>query len=275
MNTIISCIESLRIKLDKYQKDNLKEYPTRTIFIDSFGDLADFQVPLPSLPEQRKIVYVLDSIQEAIRVQDEVIEKAKELKRALMKKLFTEGTRGEELKETEIGSIPESWEVVKFAECLKKSSKKFKIIKLKQKEFQKSGKHPIIDQGTELISGYIDDESKVYNGELPAIIFGDHTRVFKFIDFKFAIGADGTKLIYPKENIDIKYFFYALINTDIESRGYNRHYSILRQKYIPLSPLLPSNAKLLRFFQLLTRKLSLSKRKKHFMKNYLEQCLIN
>ena len=73
-------------------------------------------VPLPPLEEQRKITRVLDKIQQAIELQDRIIEQAKNLKKSLMQKLFTEGTRGEELKETEIGLIPKSWRVVRLGD---------------------------------------------------------------------------------------------------------------------------------------------------------------
>jgi type I restriction enzyme S subunit len=71
-------------------------------------------VPLPLLPEQRAIAHVLSKIQAATQTQAAIAERARELKRALMAKLFTEGLRGEPLKETEIGLMPESWEVVKL-----------------------------------------------------------------------------------------------------------------------------------------------------------------
>lgn len=80
------------------------------------GDLKELEVSIPSKPEQQKIVYVLDTIQEAIGAQEELIEKTKELKRAMMAKLFREGTRGEKLKKTEVGEIPESWEVMKLGD---------------------------------------------------------------------------------------------------------------------------------------------------------------
>ena len=73
-------------------------------------------IPLPPLEEQRKIARVLDKIQQAIEIQDRIIEQAKRLKKSLMQKLFTEGLYGEEQKETEIGLIPKSWEVVRLGE---------------------------------------------------------------------------------------------------------------------------------------------------------------
>jgi len=79
-------------------------------------ELFNLLIPLPPLPEQRKIVSVLDKIQQAIELQDRIIEQAKRLKKSLMQKLFTEGLYGEEQKETEIGLIPKSWEVVRLEE---------------------------------------------------------------------------------------------------------------------------------------------------------------
>ncbi len=80
--------------------------------------LRDFEenalIPLPPLEEQRKIAKVLDKIQQAIEVQDKIIEWSKNLKKSLMQKLFTEGLYDEERKETEIGLIPQSWEVVRL-----------------------------------------------------------------------------------------------------------------------------------------------------------------
>ena len=73
-------------------------------------------MPIPPLSEQQKIAKVLDTIQRAIEIQDRIIETTKNLKKSLMQKLFREGTKGEELKETEIGLIPKSWEVVRLGE---------------------------------------------------------------------------------------------------------------------------------------------------------------
>ncbi len=66
---------------------------------------------LPPLSEQQRISFVLSKIQQAIEQQNKIIQTAKELKKSLINKLFTEGLHGEEQKETEIGLIPKSWEV--------------------------------------------------------------------------------------------------------------------------------------------------------------------
>jgi type I restriction enzyme S subunit len=80
--------------------------------------LENIQVALPPLSEQQKIAFVLSKIQQAIQQQDKIIEATKNLKKSLMHKLFTEGTRGEEQKETEIGLIPKSWEVKPLGEVV-------------------------------------------------------------------------------------------------------------------------------------------------------------
>ncbi len=81
------------------------------------------RIPDIPLPEQRKIAYVLSTIQKAIEQQDKLIKTTTELKKALMQKLFTEGPYGEKQKETEIGLVPESWEVVELADICERISR--------------------------------------------------------------------------------------------------------------------------------------------------------
>jgi type I restriction enzyme S subunit len=86
----------------------------------SFADLQSTLIPLPPLPEQRRIAAVLNAIQDAIAAQEDVIAAARQFKRSLMQRLFTYGPGREpaETKETEIGEIPAHWEVVELGELI-------------------------------------------------------------------------------------------------------------------------------------------------------------
>ena len=101
--------------------------------------------------------------------------------------------------------------------------------KIKTDEYKEKGKHAIVDQGKKLIAGYTDLEDGLYNN-VPAIIFGDHTRVIKYIDVPFFLGADGTKILKCKvENANYKYLYYALTREKIPDTGYNRHFKWLKE----------------------------------------------
>ena len=96
-------------------------------------------------------------------------------------------------------------------------------------EYMRSGACPIIDQGQDFIAGYSDDITAAYQN-LPAIVFGDHTRVLKFANFPFLLGADGAKILQPTtDKLDCKYLFYYLLQNPVPSTGYNRHFSWLKR----------------------------------------------
>ena len=109
--------------------------------------------------------------------------------------------------------------------------------KIKRSAYQESGRYPIVDQSQADIAGYTDDESWLYQGELPVVIFGDHTRVLKFVNFPFCVGADGTQLLRPVAGNDIRYFYYALRNVGLTNYGYERHFKYLKEEEIPAPPL--------------------------------------
>jgi len=90
----------------------------------SFIDLKDFQIMLPAISEQKKIIYVLESIQEVVIIQKKLVELVKELKKTIIKKIFSEGLKKEEQKETEIGMIPRSWKINKLEDLIEKIEQK-------------------------------------------------------------------------------------------------------------------------------------------------------
>ncbi|GBF36891.1 restriction endonuclease subunit S [Methanofervidicoccus abyssi] len=99
-------------------QDVIKSHTTGVTILHASKSLQYIKIPLPPLSEQKKIAKVLDKIQQAIEIQDRIIEQVRNLKKSLMQKLFTEGLYGEEQKETEIGLIPKSWKVVWLGEVV-------------------------------------------------------------------------------------------------------------------------------------------------------------
>lgn len=110
-------------------------------------------------------------------------------------------------------------------------------LKTPQSEFLPSGRYAIVDQGKELVAGYTNDESRLCHAQLPVIVFGDHTRCFKYIDFPFCMGADGVKVLRPKVEADAKYLYHYLRQVRLTEGGYDRHFKYLKRISIPLPPL--------------------------------------
>ena len=101
--------------------------------------------------------------------------------------------------------------------------------KIPKDEYLDKGKHIVIDQGQNIIAGSTNLEDGLFE-DVPAIIFGDHTRIIKYVDEPFFLGADGVKLLKAKkENANYKYLYYALKNARIPDTGYNRHFKWLKE----------------------------------------------
>lgn len=133
--------------------------------------------------------------------------------------------------------LPKNWETKEFKKCLETDSIPSNI-KIKNSDFKKQGKFPIIDQGEKYIAGYSDDKSKLYPNEGPVVIFGDHTKRVKYVDFQFCIGADGTKVLKPKKDLlNAKFLYYQLKWLPLESGGYSRHYRFLIRKKLVIPTL--------------------------------------
>ena len=109
--------------------------------------------------------------------------------------------------------------------------------KIKKSDFLPSGKYPIIDQSEDFIAGFWNNEKDVFKIKKPVIIFGDHTRVIKYVDFDFVLGADGVKILEPNGNYEPKFYYYVLKELKLKNLGYSRHYKELKRTKIPHPPL--------------------------------------
>lgn len=137
----------------------------------------------------------------------------------------------------DFNKLPKEWKVFHFDEVMDDvSGGNLKTLK---SDFLEVGEIAVIDQGKELIAGYTNENSAIVKTKSPHIIFGDHTRILKYIDFPFAMGADGTKVLKIKSGIEAieKYAYYFFRTLNIPETGYNRHYKYLKDCLIPLPPL--------------------------------------
>jgi len=106
--------------------------------------------------------------------------------------------------------------------------------KIKSSEFQNEGNIPVVDQSRSFIAGFTNDDSSLieYSG-IPYIVFGDHTRILKLINFDFARGADGTQIVLSKNpKMPQHLFYFSLMNIDLSNYHYARHYKYLKDSEI-------------------------------------------
>ena len=119
-----------------------------------------------------------------------------------------------------------AWQIKPFEECIEKVAYTSKI---QRKDFLTEGAYPIVSQEEAFINGYWDDEADLFEVTTPLVIFGDHTKVLKYVDFDFVLGADGVKLLQPREFLEPKFFYYQLQAANLDSLGYARHYRLLKE----------------------------------------------
>jgi type I restriction enzyme S subunit len=131
--------------------------------------------------------------------------------------------------------IPNGWSTKKVANSIKNISLTGR--KLPLRDYLVVGKYPVIDQGQKFIGGYTDQEDLVVQSSLPVIVFGDHTKAIKYIDFPFVAGADGVKVLKPLDFFHPKLLYYFLQVIDLPDKGYARHYQYLEKSEVPLPPI--------------------------------------
>lgn len=187
-------------------------------------------IPLPKVKEQEKIAEILSTWDEAIIKQEQLIGQKQIFKKGIMQQIFNQKIRFKD----DNGNDYPAWQSFEFEDIFMRiPSKKHQI---NSANYKKHGKYPVIDQGKKLIIAYSDNEEKIYKNS-SIIVFGDHTRELKYVDFDFIVGADGTQLIKAKCNFDNKFLYYQLLTKTIPNTGYNRHFKFLLEMVLEV----PSN----------------------------------
>lgn len=192
------------------------------------GDVEDTDILLPSLSTQRRIASILSAYDDLIENNLKRIKLLEELAHLTYEEWFAKfRVNGEQLEVNTETGLPEGWDLVKVGSLLDNIKSSGKTL---SSEIRNEGKYPVIDQSRDFIAGFINDESKLVNSNHPIIIFGDHTRILKFINFPFARGADGTQVILSKNKRMPQHLFYhMLMNTDLSNYHYARHFKYLKE----------------------------------------------
>jgi len=200
-------------------------------------DIRRVELPTPDLPIQGRIVSVLSTYDDLIENNRRRMALLEDAARQLYREWFVR-LRFPGHEHTHItNGVPEGWVRAKVGPLLFKVSRGEKV---KKDDYEPNGAIPCVDQGSEFIGGYTNDQEALIDQPLPIIVFGDHTRILKFVNFPFACGADGTQLIYPNTpKISPEYFYFTLKAIDLANYFYARHFKFLKdhEVYIPPQPL--------------------------------------
>ena len=184
-------------------------------FLINWGTLADYEFELPPIEEQRVLAKKLWAAYELKEAYKKMIAATDEMVKSQFIEMF-------DFEDLTLSNPSNS-----FSEkCYDDTSSATKVA---ASDYQKSGRYAIYDQSQDCnIAGYTDSEEGLCDN-YPAVLFGDHSRVVKYINQPFYIGADGVKIIRPKEEgLLPEFLYYDLLYHNIPNTGYNRHFKYVK-----------------------------------------------
>jgi restriction endonuclease S subunit len=181
------------------------------------------EIAAPPLAEQRRIAAIFDRADTLGAASDKCLRLLDNLGIAIFYEMFGDPNDN-----------PMGWPRYSFNGVMRDSSAGSARVPAWQ--FNASGSLPIVDQGVQLVAGYTDDASAACHAPLPVVVFGDHTRAVKFVDFQFAIGADGVKVLVPQPRVNASYLAMLLKVAPVSSLGYSRHMRALKAMTFPVPP---------------------------------------
>jgi type I restriction enzyme S subunit len=194
--------------------------------------LSKLPLIVPPLPTQKRIASILSAYDDSIENNLKRIKLLEETAQNIYKEWFVH-FRFPNYEHTAFDAesgLPVGWGKDIIGKQLLTLKRKGK---LKTDDYEKEGRFPIIDQANGFIAGYTNNEEVVQDSHLPIVVFGDHTRRVKFVNFPFVSGADGTQLMYPKnENLLPAYFYLAINNVDLSNYAYARHFKFIKEQLI-------------------------------------------
>ena len=193
--------------------------------------IENFEIPCPPIDIQQRISTILSRYDSLIENYQKQIKLLEEAAQRLYKEWFVDLHFPDYENSKIVDGIPEGWEKKKVGDLISKVQRTRQVA---ANNYQITGKFPVIDQSRNYIAGYTDDCECVLNVTIPYIVFGDHTRVLKYVPFSFAKGADGTQLIMSNdlERMPQSLFYNSLIEIDLSNYSYARHFKYLKEESI-------------------------------------------
>ena len=207
------------------------------------SQIMNFVIPDLEIDEQIKIGKLLKSIDQKIQINNQINQELEAMAKTLYDYWFVQfdfpdqngkhykSSGGKMVYNPELKrEIPEGWGVESVGNLLDKVTKAEKI---ENNSIEFIGEIPVIDQSQKYIAGFTNNENAILQPQDGHVIFGDHTRVVKYINFDYARGADGTQvLISNNENISNVLLYHMVEDFDLSNYGYARHFKFLKEKTV-------------------------------------------
>ena len=207
------------------------------------SQIMNFVIPDLEIDEQIKIGKLLKSIDQKIQINNQINQELEAMAKTLYDYWFVQfdfpdqngkpykSSGGKMVYHPELKrEIPEGWGVENVGNLLDKVTKAEKI---ENNSIEFVGRIPVIDQSQKYIAGFTNNQNSLIQPQNGHIIFGDHTRVVKYINFDYARGADGTQvLISNNENISNVLLYHMIEDFDLSNYGYARHFKFLKEKLV-------------------------------------------
>ena len=207
-------------------------------------NLRDTKIPnVPSIQQQNQITDILGALDKKIQINNQINQELEDMAKTLYDYWFVQfdfpdqngkpykSSGGKMVYTPELKrEIPEGWGVESVGNLLDKVTKAEKI---ENNSIEFIGEIPVIDQSQKYIAGFTNNEKALLQPQDGHVIFGDHTRVVKYINFDYARGADGTQvLISNNENISNVLLYHMIEDFDLSNYGYARHFKFLKEKTV-------------------------------------------
>jgi hypothetical protein len=189
-------------------------------------DLRKVLIPIPPLDEQKRIVAKLDAVDESFRGLRAIAARKVSQLDSIETAMALATIRERELLE--------DWQFVRLGEVVETITP---TAKLPRSSYAKVGAFPVISQESEFVNGWCSDEEMVIHVPDPVVIFGDHTRILKYVDVPFVAGADGVKILSAGPKLLPRFLFHWCRLHPVQSLGYARHFRLLKAMLIPVPSL--------------------------------------